>query len=191
VLEPDLGPETGGNLVYLRGNNFKPFTERCVPKGKTEQEDCVLLDISNSTFCAFQALGRRVRATVLNSTRAACVAPPSYYWRETPVELTLNAQDYTDDATKYHYYKPPFLFDAQPAQGPVAGKTNVTVVGSNFKSNANITCRFGQREVPGKWRSSSEIICPAPPAAGPGLVDLSISLLPGLFSSPIPYLYYN
>jgi hypothetical protein len=63
--------------------------------------------------------------------------------RETPVELTLNAQDYTDDATKYYYYKPPFLFDVQPSQGPVRGGTNVTVVGSNFNNTGNITCRFG------------------------------------------------
>ena len=100
VIEPDIGPETGGNEVVLRGDNFRPF--------RPEDGD---LDISNSTFCAFQALNVRVPARILNSTRAVCVAPPSYYWRETPVELTLNAEDYTEDGTKYHYYKPPFLFD--------------------------------------------------------------------------------
>jgi len=185
VLEPALGPETGGNKVVLRGNNFKPF--------RPDQGE---LEISNSTFCAFtffdpEHRGVRVPAIIRNSTRAECIAPASYDLRETPVELTLNAQDYTDDATKYYYYKPPFLFDVQPAQGPVRGGTNVTVVGSNFNNTGNITCRFGQQEVPGRLKSSSEILCTAPPVAQPGFVDLSISLLPGLYSSPVQYLYYK
>lgn len=34
-------------------------------------------------------------------------------------------------------------------------------------------------------------MCSAPPVLEPGLVDLSISLLPGLYSSPVAYLYYK
>jgi len=102
VVEPNLGPETGGNEIELRGDNFKPF--------HTEEGE---LDIRNSTYCAFTAFNPPImtKATVTNSTRARCKAPPSYYWRETNVELTLNAQNYTNDGTKYYYYKPPFLFD--------------------------------------------------------------------------------
>jgi hypothetical protein len=100
---PGPGPESGGNEIVLRGSNFRPF------RSNTGE-----LDVSNSTQCAFTALNVWVPATILNSTRAICVAPPSYYWRQTPVELTLNAQDWTDDGTNYYYYKPPFLFDVQP-----------------------------------------------------------------------------
>jgi len=130
-------------------------------------------------------------AQILNSTRAVCVAPPSYYYKQTSVELSLNAQDYTDDNTQYYYYKPPFLFDAQPAQGPVEGGTNVTVVGSNFNNTGNITCKFGRREVPAWFISSSEIGCTSPTVSTPGFVDLEISLYPGLYSSPVKYLYYK
>jgi hypothetical protein len=119
--------------------------------------------------------------------------PPSYYFKETPVEMTLNAQDRTDDGTLYHYYKPPFLFDAVPGVGPVKGGTKVTVVGTNFTNTGNITCKFGKKEVPGRYKSSSEIICVSPPSENlqPGFVDLSISMYKGLYSSPVQFLYYK
>jgi hypothetical protein len=100
-LLPDTGPERGGNIIDVRGDNYKPF--------RTELGDP---DMSNSTFCYFTALGVYRKATVLNSTRLTCKVPESYYYKETAVEVTLNAADRTDDNTLYHYYKPPFLFDA-------------------------------------------------------------------------------
>jgi hypothetical protein len=96
-----LGPEHGGNLVELKGENFLPF--------RPEFGD---IDISNSTFCFFKALNVYMKATIVNSTKATCRAPESYYYKETPVELTLNMVDITDDNTMYNYYKPPFLFDS-------------------------------------------------------------------------------
>lgn len=101
MVDPDTGPERGGNEIRIRGENFKPFR----PADGA-------LDIENSTFCYFVALGAYRKAVIQNSTRASCKAPESYYFRETAVEITLNAADRTDDGTMYHYYKPPFLFDA-------------------------------------------------------------------------------
>ena len=40
-------------------------------------------------------------------------------------------------------------------------------------------------------KSTSEIKCVAPPRSEPGTVELSISLLPGLYSTPVSYLYYK
>ena len=67
----------------------------------------------------------------------------------------------------------------------------MTVVGTSFNNTGNITCRFGHREVPGELKSSSEIHCLAPQASEAGAVDLSISLFPGLYSSPVQYLFYE
>jgi hypothetical protein len=160
-----LGPERGGTLLSVKGENFHPFL--------IEDGD---LDISNSTFCFFKTLGVYKRATVLNATRLTCHAPASYYYRETPVEVTLNAADRTEDNTLYHYYKPPFLFDSEPRQGPVTGNTTVTVVGTNFTDTGNITCKFGRQVVPARYKSSSEILCESPPVDDPGYVDLTISM---------------
>lgn len=90
-------------MITLRGENFKPFH---VERGE--------IDISNSTFCYFVAMGQYRKATISNTTKATCKAPESYYFTETAVEITLNAEDRTDDGNLYHYYKPPFLFDAEP-----------------------------------------------------------------------------
>lgn len=136
-------------------------------------------------------MGAYRKAIITNSTRAVCKAPESYYFRETAVELTLNAADRTDDGTMYHYYKPPFLFDAQPGQGPVAGGTKVKVVGSNFSNSGTITCRFGENTVPAKRLSSSEVECSSPPAAQPGEVELTVQVYTGLDSAAVPFLYYE
>jgi hypothetical protein len=45
MIEPDTGPEKGGNTITLRGENFNPFI------GINE------IDISNSTYCYFVAMG--------------------------------------------------------------------------------------------------------------------------------------
>jgi hypothetical protein len=180
MIEPDTGPEKGGNTIVLRGENFRPF-----------HPDVKDIDVSNSTYCFFVAMGQYRKATVTNTTRATCKAPESYYFRETAVELTLNAEDRTDDGNLYHYYKPPFLFDAEPNQGPMKGGTKVKIAGSNFTDTGNITCRFGETYVPATRLSSSEITCISPKADKPGEVDLVIQIFAGLDSASVSFLYYK
>jgi hypothetical protein len=179
-LLPNRGPETGNTGIVVKGKNFHPF--------HVDQGD---IDNSNDTFCAFTKLDVRVPATVINSTKVLCYSPPSYYYRDTPVEVTLNGIQYTDDDVLFHYYKPPFLFDITPGEGPLKGGTEVVVTGSNFEDTGTITCKFGTKEVPGTYLSASEILCVSPAQDTPGTYDLSITLRPDTYSSPIDYLYYN
>lgn len=58
--------------------------------------------------------------------------------RQTVVEVTLNNQQFTDDNVVYNYYKPPYIFDTEPRQGPTRGNTEVTVIGTNFKESSII-----------------------------------------------------
>jgi hypothetical protein len=118
-LVPNYGPNSGGNRVILRGNNFMPFN-------LTED-----IDNSNDTFCIFEGIGK-VRAYPINSTKIYCEAPPNYITESTFVEVTLNNQQYTDDNVAYYYYKPPQVFDADPREGPISGGTEVLVFGSKF-----------------------------------------------------------
>lgn len=90
------------------------------------------IDNQNDTFCTFEGIGK-VRAYVLNSTKAYCEAPPNYVTESTIVEITLNNQQYTDDNIPYFYYKPPQVFDADPREGPTTGGTEVIVFGNKFK----------------------------------------------------------
>jgi hypothetical protein len=68
----------------------------------------------------------------------------------------------------------------------------VTVVGSDFNDTGVLTCKFGSHKaVRAHYKSSSEITCKAPKTSKPGVVPLMISLYPGLYSSPVDYLYYE
>jgi hypothetical protein len=69
-IDPDTGPEKGGNIVTLRGEGFKPFN---VDHGD--------IDIANSTYCYFVQIGQYTKATVYNTTRATCKAPEEYYFK--------------------------------------------------------------------------------------------------------------
>jgi hypothetical protein len=92
-LVPNYGPDSGGNTILVKGNNFLPFIG----------ED---IDNNNDTFVEFEGIGK-VKAHVINSTKLTVVAPPNYLMEKTLVELTLNNQQYTDDNIPYFYYRPP------------------------------------------------------------------------------------
>lgn len=105
--------------------------------------------------------------------------------------MTLNNQQYTDDNNIFYYYRPPYLFDINPREGPVSGGTRVVAIGSNFRDTNNITCKFNETVVPGKYLSTSEIECFSPPTDHPGFVPLSVSLEMDMYSQPVQYLYYE
>jgi len=115
-LYPERGPESGGTKINIIGRNFHPFKD-------------ILDEVDNSAdcWCAFVDLKIRVRAEIKNSTRASCISPPSYYYHQSRVELTLNSAEYTDDENIFYYYKPPILFDVDPRMGPVSGGNIVTI----------------------------------------------------------------
>lgn len=132
----------------------------------------------------FENLGK-VPATVINSTKMVCLSPPSYVLRQSIVEISLNNQQYSDDNNVFYYYRPPYLFDINPREGPVSGGTRVIAIGSNFRETANITCKFHETEVPGRYLSSSEIECFAPVTDHPGFVPMSIAMELDMYSPPV------
>ena len=164
----------------LKGRNFFPF-----------KEDLDQIDNANDTFCAFIDLKIRVPAIVTNSTRAICISPPSYYWHQSRVELTLNGIEYTEDENIFYYYKPPHLFDVSPRLGPLKGGNTVTVTGTNFQDTDEVRCKFGNIVTDGHYQSASEITCVVPPGIEPGWVDLKIAQKASMWSSPVKFLYYE
>ncbi len=177
-LVPNYGPDTGGNRVIIRGNNFMPFIG----------ED---IDNTNDTFCEFEGIGK-VKAYPINSTKLYCEAPPNFVLDKTFVEVTLNNQQYTDDNVPYFYYRPPQVFDVDPREGPTKGGTHVTVFGNRFKDSKNITCKFGEKLVRGTFLDTNRILCVSPAVERPGYVPLTISYEGERYSSEtVKYLYYE
>jgi hypothetical protein len=170
-LIPDRGPDTGGTKILLKGRNFRPFYD-------------LGIDNSNDTFCMFENLGK-VPAIIVSPTKMTCLSPPSYVLRSSIVEVTLNNQQYTDDNNVFNYYRPPYLFDINPREGPVNGTNKVIAIGSNFRDTKNITCKFNDIVVPGVFISTSEIECMAPEADHPGFVPLSIAMELDMYSPSV------
>lgn len=55
-------------------------------------------------------------------------------------------------------------------------------IGSNFRDTGNISCKFNETVVPGKYLSTSEIECYSPPVDHPGYVPLSVALEMEMYS---------
>lgn len=177
-ISPNRGPDDGGNEIMITGNNFDPFR---------------LYDISNhnDTFCNFEGLSL-MPATVHESTKISCNAPPSYVNRYANVEITLNNQQFTDDNLVYTYYKPPYIFDMEPRQGPTKGNTNVTIIGTNFKENTAFRCKFGEIIVDGVYISKHKVSCMAPSHPRAEFVAVSLAFEKDMWSSgQAKYLYYD
>lgn len=178
-LEPNKGPDTGGTVVSIRGQNFDPTID-------------LSFNNYNDTFCKFGNLSLS-QAEVISSTEIKCTSPPSYEEREVPVEITLNNREWTRDGVLFHYYHPPFIYGIDPKIGPVAGGTVVKITGSNFENTGFVMCRFGAIYVKGSYISENELQCVSPPVEKPGYVNLYVAIRPDEFSSGVntQYLYYD
>jgi hypothetical protein len=178
-LEPNRGPDTGGTVVRIRGQNFNPMIEL---------ND---MDNKNDTFCKFGNLSI-AQAKVISSTEMECVSPSSYEDRQVPVEITLNNREWTDDLVLFFYYHPPFIYFINPKIGPVSGGTVVTITGSNFENTGFVECKFGDKSVKGDYVNENELRCVSPEVEKPGTVGLAVAIRKDEFSSGenTKYKYY-
>ena len=91
----------------------------------------------------------------------------------------------------FYFYKPPYLFDINPREGPIQGGTRVIAVGSNFRDTGEATCKFNETVVKAKFLSTSELECISPPSEKAGFVPLSVSMEQDLYSKSVQFLYYE
>ena len=175
-LEPNRGPDTGGTLVNIRGQNFNPMVEI---------ED---IDNHNDTFCVFifsSGAREQQQANVISSTEVECISPPSFEDREVPVEITLNTREWTNDNTLFYYYHPPYIYSINPNIGPISGGTNVSIIGSNFEDTGFVQCQFGDKVVEGEFINNNKLACVSPPVEKPATVNLKVAVRPDEFSSGV------
>ena len=178
-LSPNKGPDTGGTVVRIRGQNFNP-------SNRTNFHNY------NDTFCRFGNLSLEV-AQVVSSTEIICTSPPSFELREVPVEITLNNREWTQDGILFYYYHPPFVYAIFPKIGPVQGGTDVLITGSNFIDTGRILCRFGSIPTKGEYINENTLKCTSPKVEKPGYVNLAIAIREDEFSSGLgtKYLYFD
>ena len=85
--------------------------------------------------------------------RARCVSPAGRLG-STRVDVTDNLVDYSSAYAEFTYWPDAAVLALEPAAGPVAGGTLVTVTGVGLKDAA--TCRFGDAVVEGAYVVGSE-----------------------------------
>lgn len=182
-LEPNYGPEDGGNEIILMGSNMHPFIDE------------TKINNANDTFCIFTDLNVKTPARLINSTKMACTAPATFDGiTVTGVDFTLNNQNYTDDDVPYYYYKPPKIYDMIPREGPTKGGTHVKIFAAEFRKDKHILCNFDGIKTRAKLLNSQEIECVAPKWAAPEQVQVYVTYEEDgkkSKSTSLPFLYYE
>ena len=123
-LSPSSGPLEGGTLVLLSGAN---------------------LTAGSDYRCAFGTSTLPVRTEPYNGSDATLYCLTRVHTHAPlliPVEISLNAQQYTKDGILFSVHAPVAIHAISPASGPSDGATVVTVVGGPFQNGTDYRCRF-------------------------------------------------
>lgn len=156
-LHPSRGSIMGGLKVRVRGRSFVNST---------------------NLACMFGEAGV-VTATFVSPTEIDCEVPSFGAPISQDLEITVNGIDFTSDGNVFTYTETPAMFSATPDSGSASGGTVVVVEGTNFVDSGDLSCRFGDSSVSGRWVSSQVIQCVAPVGVANTTVSLSISFVEG------------
>jgi hypothetical protein len=166
-LEPGRGPDEGGTIVRLFGQNFAPFVE--LPDFGERNKIICKWDGSDEGF-----------GIALSSTFVQCTVPPSKGRIKTIPEICLNRQDYhRNPEVAFYYYHPPTISSIFPKSISPNGGTEVTVTGALCKEGDNIKCQFGDVISKGTFVSDSQIKCISPKIEKPGKIPFKLSCKDG------------
>jgi len=145
---PSSGPEKGGTTILVTGKNFSS-------KGML--------------YIGYQPVGQ---FTFLNTSVVSGTTPAG---KPGPVTVSYVADDGQEAslANGFTYIPAPSVGSISPELGPVAGGTDVTIVGQNFQPG--LTVWFGAVEAVGAAVENSLIVhATAPKAALAGVVDIKV-----------------
>ena len=144
AVHPLVGPQGGGTLVRIDGNQF--------PASSTLQ-------------CGFGPNGYSV-AQRLSPTRIECIAPVGVIGRVLLTLFDAGAVQASSTA-EFEYQAMPTISSVSPSIGVTRGGTSVVVRGNHFSSRSTallyLRCRFNLTAVPGEYLNSTAVVCVSPP----------------------------
>ena len=113
----------------------------------------------------YLALNARICETCRSTARDLQSLTQNFTPGAVPLELSLNAQDYTSDGVHFTFYTPTALSALDPPSGPALGATRLTVSGRFSALGSLYLCRFAEDEplVPATRQSDGELACQTPP----------------------------
>ena len=174
ALEPGRGPDSGGTVIRLFGQNYNPFID--LPDFYERNKARCRFDGSDEGF-----------GVVLSSTYIQCTVPPARGKEKRIPEISLNGQDWEKNPdVAFYYYHPPFITNVDPDNISPLGGTECNVTGTNFVNTGTVNCKFADVVTKGKYISDTEVKCYSPPIEKPGKVPLRVSFLDDEYSDPFP-----
>ncbi len=135
-VDPDSGPEAGGNSVTLIGGGFTGASA---------------VDFGGTAAISF---------TVVSDTEISAVVPAG----AGTVDVTITTPGGPSNGVSYAYVPAPALISAVPDSGPDTGGNTVILTGTNLASATAV--RFGAVSAAFTLVSDSEISATAPPGSG-------------------------
>lgn len=158
-VEPASGPQAGGTLVVIRGTGFDPADDsgHSVKFGATPATE----------------------VDVLSTTELSCVAPGATSTGAVSVSVT-NDLGTVVRTSGYTYLSgggnPLVLTSLDPARGPAAGGSTVTIFGSGFEAANAYSVLFGGQDATNiVVLGANSLRCDTPAGTGGTFVDVVVS----------------
>ena len=133
-VSPTTGPAAGGTLVLINGTAF---------------------DTGGSYRCGFGGVAGVSVASRRDDYTLACYSPPTEVpFGGRPLEVALNALDFTSSNISFSYFPAPSMASVLPVGGPVDGETIVAVrtrALGGLGGGSHYQCAFGSSVVPATY----------------------------------------
>ena len=149
-IDPTLGPEAGGTMIHIYGNNFT--------------------NMSNpSEFnCKFTAVHlpippKKMPGMYINSTTIMCASPGGWGQGDAVrVTVTFNGGDYVGNNFTFTFFS---ISRAMPRSGPADGTGgDIIVEGFGFKNDSGALCKINKTDYEPTSITWNQIRCPMPKA---------------------------
>jgi sugar lactone lactonase YvrE len=163
TLDPDAGPDAGGNEVRIFGMGFIP----------------------GATTVAFGSMAAR-HVVFVSSTEVIATAPPGVG----TVDVTVTTPDGHDTLpAAYAYLTPPTVASVTPATGPAAGGTMVTILGTGFLNAGRTRVAFGATNAASVTVLSPNKLVAITPASTAGVSDVTVTTPAGTATLPAAFTF--
>ncbi|RHZ20333.1 hypothetical protein DYB31_000784, partial [Aphanomyces astaci] len=186
---------TGWQVDILASNTLMSVVPTLIPRDigvPVVVQTTFVIPPSASLQCNFigpNTTAYTVPALAVSTTSVACDSPQFALAGTATLTLGMYGQAYSTNALSMYVYDRPLGVSVLPAFGPVGGNVSVRVLGTNFLPSLDLACRFGSSiAVLGRYISSNEVHCVAPPSIKAGMVDVFVTLN-GLYFDPLSLQY--
>ena len=139
--------------------------------------------LGGATAVKFNGISAPIIANTAN--RVLVASPPGVG----VVQVTVTTPAGTSNPKPFTYFPSGNAFDITPSLGPTAGRNIVVIDGAKLATADKVL--FGALLAPPLIVSDQQITAAVPPAAGPGVVPVTVTTAGGLITETLTYTYVD